>query len=155
MWELLQFLINALLFVLIGLQLPDDRRRARRLLRRTLLGYGAAISAAVIVTRLVWQSTLVFVIRALDRRASRPRPPRRPGARGSVIGWAGMRGAVSLAAALALPGDYPQRDLLVFLTFAVIFATLVLQGLTLPLVIRWLRTSPTTAARSARSSRAA
>ena len=56
----------------------------------------------------------------------------------TVVGWAGMRGAVSLAAALALAGDFPQRDLLILVTFAVIFSTLVLQGLTLPLLIRRL-----------------
>jgi CPA1 family monovalent cation:H+ antiporter len=137
MWELLQFLLNALLFVLIGLQLPNIVA-ALKGSTATLVGYAAAISAAVILTRLVWQQAIVFVIRALDRRASVR--ARRGTWQGRVIsGWAGMRGGVSLAAALALPGDYPHRDLIVYLTFGVIFATLVLQGLTLPWVIRMLR----------------
>jgi Na+/H+ antiporter len=139
MWDLLQFLLNALLFVLIGLQLPDivDALEGST---AELLGYAAAISMAVILTRIVWQQTIVFVVRALDRRASQR--ARRGSWRDRIVGgWAGMRGAVSLAAALALPGDYPDRDLIIYLTFAVIFATLVLQGLTLPYVIRALRVS--------------
>ena len=134
MWELLQFLLNALLFVLIGLQLRSIVDSLGDFSAATLLGYGALVSAAVIVTRLVWQFTIVYVIRALDRRES-VRARRSPWQSRFVIGWSGMRGAVSLAAALALDSSIPQRDLLVFLTFAVIFTTLVLQGLTLPWVI--------------------
>jgi CPA1 family monovalent cation:H+ antiporter len=136
MWELLQFLLNALLFVLIGLQLPSilDALTGST---ATLVGYAAAISAAVILTRLVWQQVIVFLLRTLDRRAS-VRARRGTWQNRIISGWAGMRGAVSLAAALALPGHYPHRDLIVYLTFAVIFATLILQGLTLPLVIRAL-----------------
>ncbi len=137
MWELLQFLVNALLFVLIGLQLPDIAGSLDDFSAGTLLAYGAAISAAVILTRLVWQHTIVYVIRAVDRRES-VRARRSTWQVRMIVGWAGMRGAVSLAAALALPGDFPQRDLLIFITFAVIFATLVLQGLTLPWLIRTL-----------------
>ena len=75
-------------------------------------------------------------IRALDRRPSQRE--RRGTWQGRMVGgWAGMRGAVSLAAALALPSDFPARDQLLFITFGVILATLVLQGLTLPAVIRW------------------
>ena len=88
----------------------------------------------MILTRIVWQFTVVYLIRLVDRRES-VRSRRAPWQFRFVIGWAGMRGAVSLAAALALTSDVPQRDLLVFLTFAVIFTTLVLQGLTLPWVI--------------------
>jgi CPA1 family monovalent cation:H+ antiporter len=109
----------------------------------TLAGYALAVSAVVIVVRVVWALTLPYVIRALDRRPSQV--ARRVGAGPRfVIAWAGMRGAVSLAAALALPlttdagTPFPARDLLIFLTFGVIFATLVLQGLTLPAVIRIL-----------------
>jgi CPA1 family monovalent cation:H+ antiporter len=137
MWDLLQFLLNALLFVLIGLQLPNivdalDGSTAE------LLGYAVAISAAVILTRMVWQQSIVWVIRAVDRRESQR--ARRGNWRDRIIGgWAGMRGAVSLAAALALDATYPDRDLIIYLTFAVIVATLVLQGLTLPYLIRALR----------------
>jgi CPA1 family monovalent cation:H+ antiporter len=79
----------------------------------------------------------VVIIRAVDRRASQ-RARRGTWRERTLIGWSGMRGAVSLAAALALPETFPQRNLLVFLTFCVIFVTLVVQGLTLPAVIRAL-----------------
>jgi CPA1 family monovalent cation:H+ antiporter len=134
MWELLQFLMNAFLFVLIGLQLPNIVGALDDFSAWTLIGDAALVGAAVILTRLVWQHTIVFVTRALDRRES-VRARRGNWQARTVIGWAGMRGAVSLAAALALPSDFPQRDLLIFLTFAVILSTLVLQGLTLPWLI--------------------
>ncbi len=137
MWELLVFLMNAFLFVMMGLQLPAILDALDTTDPLTLLGYGAAVSAAVVITRLLWQHTIVFVTRALDRRES-VRARRGTWQARTVIGWAGMRGAVSLAAALALDADFPQRDLIVYLTFAVIFVTLVLQGLTLPPLIRAL-----------------
>jgi CPA1 family monovalent cation:H+ antiporter len=137
MWEQLQFLLNAILFVLIGLQLPAVLDGLDRTQAWTLTGYAVAVSVTVILTRIVWQNTTVYLVRALDRRESQR--ARRTTWRYRLIGgWAGMRGAVSLAAALALPPDFPQRDVLVFLTFAVIFATLVLQGLTLAPLIRVL-----------------
>ena len=91
----------------------------------------------------------MFVIRALDRRESQ-RERRSTWRSRMIIGWSGMRGSVSLAAALALEPDFPKRDLILLLTFAVIFSTLVLQGLTLPALIRgW--TCKTTAPTRARS----
>jgi CPA1 family monovalent cation:H+ antiporter len=138
MWELLQFLLNAFLFVLIGLQLPDVVSSLGRYSAITLAGYGAAVSAAVILTRLVWGHTTVWLIRVLDRRESQ-RARRTDWRSRTITGWSGMRGAVSLAAALALPPTFEQHALLIFLTFAVILATLVLQGLTLPWLIRTLR----------------
>jgi CPA1 family monovalent cation:H+ antiporter len=136
-WETLVFLLNALLFVLIGLQLPFIIDGLAGQSAASLIAQGAAVSLAVILTRLLWVNTLPFVIRALDRRPQQRE--RRRGWRFRMIGgWAGMRGAVSLAAALALPLDFPQRDIVLFLTFAVIFTTLVLQGLTLPALIRRL-----------------
>ena len=136
-WETLVFLLNALLFVLIGLQLPLILEALSGRSPATLLGEAAAVSLAVILTRLLWVNTVPYIIRALDRRPSQR--ARRAGWRVRMVsGWAGMRGAVSLAAALALPTRFPQRDLVLFLTFAVIFTTLVLQGLTLPALIRRL-----------------
>ena len=136
-WETVMFLLNALLFVLIGLQLPtileglDDEQTL------TLVGWGAAVSATVILTRLVFNELFTRFIRAVDRRPIQQE--RRASWRMRLIGaWCGMRGAVSLAAALALAEDFPQRDIVLFLTFAVIFATLVLQGLTLPALIKLL-----------------
>ncbi|MFL5825298.1 MAG: Na+/H+ antiporter [Thermoleophilaceae bacterium] len=142
-WQTLQFLLNAVLFVLIGLQLPVITGRLGGYSAATLAGYSAAIAAAVIGARLLWVNTTPYIIRLLDRR------PQQRARRASwrvrfVVFWAGMRGAVSLAAALAIPLEthagtaFPQRDLVIFLTFAVILVTLVLQGLTLPAVIRAL-----------------
>jgi len=137
LWSLLTFLLNAILFVLIGLQLPGILDALSGESPGFLLGTAAAISAVVILTRIVWAMATPYVIRALDRRPSQV--ARRIGWRQRLVSaWSGMRGAVSLAAALALPATTPQRDLLVFITFAVIFATLVLQGLTLPKLIRAL-----------------
>jgi CPA1 family monovalent cation:H+ antiporter len=136
-WSMLTFLLNALLFVLIGLQLPSILDGLSGESPWFLIGVGAAVSAVVAGTRIAWLLTMPHIIRALDRRPSQV--ARRAGWRPRmVLAWSGMRGAVSLAAALALPADTPQRDLLVFVTFTVILATLVLQGLTLPTVIRRL-----------------
>jgi monovalent cation/hydrogen antiporter len=124
------------LFVLVGLQLPgilDAQSRSAL----ELLGLAALIGAVVIACRLVWSNTMPYVIRALDRRPSQR--ARRVGWRVRMVSaWSGLRGSVSLAAALALPTGFPERDLLIFLTLGVIFATLVLQGLTLPRLIRAL-----------------
>jgi monovalent cation/hydrogen antiporter len=140
-WDILDFLINATLFVLVGLQLRTVVDGLSGISATTLAGYAAAVSGIVIATRLIWSYTMPYIIRALDRRPSQR--ARRVGARPRlVIAWSGMRGAVSLAAALAIPLEtdagaaFPQRDLIIFLTFCVIFATLVIQGLTLGPLIR-------------------
>jgi CPA1 family monovalent cation:H+ antiporter len=143
-WDILDFLLNASLFVLVGLQLRPVVDGLSGYSASTLAGYALAVSAVVILARVVWLFTVVYVIRAVDRRPSQRARRIGSGPR-FVIAWAGMRGAVSLAAALAIPlttdagTAFPARDLLIFLTFSVIFATLVLQGLTLPAVIRRLR----------------
>jgi CPA1 family monovalent cation:H+ antiporter len=136
-WELLTYLLNALLFVLIGLQLPHIVDGLGEESAGFLVGVAAAVCAVVIVTRLVWVHLSAAVVRLLDRRPSQ-RERRSDWRSRTVLGWAGMRGSVSLAAALALPANTPQRDLLQFLTFVVILVTLVVQGLTLPAVIRAL-----------------
>src|SRR5687767_141067 len=136
MWTILTFLLNALLFVLIGLQLPLILEGLEDEPFGELIGIAAAVAAVVIVSRIVWVHVITFLIRTLDRRQSQI--ARRGTWQGRmVVGWAGLRGAVSLAAALALPADFPARDQVLFITFVVIFVTLVLQGLTLPAVIRW------------------
>jgi monovalent cation/hydrogen antiporter len=135
-WEVLVFLLNAVLFVLVGLQLPSILSSQDRSALE-LIALATLVSAVVIGTRLVWSNTMPYVIRALDRRPSQV--ARRVGWRLRLVpAWSGLRGSVSLAAALALPHDFPERDLLIFLTLAVIFATLVGQGLTLPYLIRRL-----------------
>ena len=142
-WEMLNFILNASLFVLVGLQLRTVVQALSGVPAASLVRYAVAISAVVIVARLVWFFTVPYLIRAMDRRPSQR--ARRVGAGPRlVIAWAGMRGSVSLAAALALPlrtnagARFPERDLIIFLTFSVIFATLVLQGLSLPKLIRRL-----------------
>jgi monovalent cation/hydrogen antiporter len=136
-WEIVTFLLNALLFVLIGLQLPTILEGLNTEAPLTLLGWAAAVSAAVILTRLVFSEVFTRFIRLVDRREVQRE--RRASWRIRVVNaWCGMRGAVSLAAALALDSDFPQRNIVLFLTFAVIFATLVIQGLTLPVVIKAL-----------------
>ena len=136
MWTILTFLLNALLFVLIGLQLPLILEGLEDEPLGELIGIAVAVSVVVILSRIVWVHVITALIRMFDRRQSQI--ARRGTWQGRmVVGWAGLRGAVSLAAALALPTDFPARDQLLFITFVVILATLVLQGLTLPAVIRW------------------
>jgi CPA1 family monovalent cation:H+ antiporter len=136
-WEIVTFLLNALLFVLIGLQLPRILEALNDEPQLTLFGWAAAVSGVVILTRLVFNELFTRFIRAVDRRAIQ-RERRAPWRMRLIGGWCGMRGAVSLAAALALDPGFPQRDIVLFLTFSVIFATLVLQGLTLPVLIKAL-----------------
>jgi CPA1 family monovalent cation:H+ antiporter len=120
----------------VGLQLPGILS-AQDHSAGELTALAIAVAGVVVGTRLLWVNTVPYVIRALDRRPSQV--ARRVGWRGRFVsGWSGLRGAVSLAAALALPHGFPERDLLIFLTLAVIFGTLVAQGLTLPYVIRRL-----------------
>jgi CPA1 family monovalent cation:H+ antiporter len=135
LWEVLVFLLNALLFVLIGLQLPGIIEGLEGP-TGTHVALAVVIPLVVIACRMAWVHLTTGIIRALDRRESQ-RARRAPWRHRSIVGWAGMRGSVSLAAALALPADFPARDEILFTTFAVILATLVLQGLTLPAVIRW------------------
>jgi Na+/H+ antiporter len=139
-WEILTFLLNAVLFLLIGLQLPGVVDRISDEPTSALIGWSLLVSAVVIGVRMAWQFTVVYIIRALDRREIQ-RTRRSTWQQRVVIGWAGMRGSVSLAAALALPATtdagaaFPARDLIVFLAFVVILVTLVGQGLTLaPLI---------------------
>jgi monovalent cation/hydrogen antiporter len=125
-WETLVFVVNALLFTLIGMQL------------RPILDSLSGQSATDLITDALWVVATVMVVRLAWVFATREQYP-------VVIGWMGMRGAVSLAAALALPletdagAPFPGRDLIIFLAFAVILGTLVFQGLTLPKLLRYVR----------------
>jgi monovalent cation/hydrogen antiporter len=141
-WEIMTFLLNAVLFLLVGLQLPGILDDLSGRSTADLVLWGALISAVVVGVRLAWVSILPHVTRLIDRRESQ-RARRIPADQRFVIGWAGMRGSVSLAAALAIPlrtdaGElFPERDLIIFLAFAVILVTLIGQGLTLgPLIQR-------------------
>lgn len=135
-WEVVVFILNVLAFVLVGLQLKPI---LQRLDRPTLLEYAAvaaAVSAAVILVRIVWLAVYSSIARAVARRAGHPGEA--PTARSAAVAaWCGMRGIVTLAAALALPDGrhgeaaFPYRDLILFTAFAVVLVTLVVQGMTL------------------------
>lgn len=136
-WGMVTFILNGFAFILIGLELPEVMAGLAGQPPIDLLFDVVVVCLTVIVARFVW----TFVTARLRGSAvsSMSRIDRRLG-KGVMflIGWSGLRGAVSLAAALALPVGFPARDLILLLTFAVILATLVGQGLTLPLVVRGL-----------------
>jgi CPA1 family monovalent cation:H+ antiporter len=141
-WEIVFLVLNALLFALIGLQLPAILDGLSGYSTGALIRYAVVIGGTVVAARFAWILATTYLPRLSRRiRAARPAPAWQPGV---VLAWSGMRGAVSLAAALALPlatdtgTPFPNRELIVFLTFCVILGTLVVQGLTLPGLIRVL-----------------
>jgi CPA1 family monovalent cation:H+ antiporter len=136
-WEVGVFVLNVLAFVLIGLQLRGIVMRLDPAQWRSFGSCALAVCAAAILTRIVWWMSHNAIARWRIRRfgAQLPRPMFLPTlGSGLIVSWAGMRGIVSLAAALALPSNFPYRDLIVLCAFSVVLATLVIQGLTL----RWL-----------------
>ncbi len=139
-WVILVFLLNALLFGLVGLQLRPILDALSGTSTFQLLRDAVVVSGAVVGIRLLWVYPATYVPRLLFRRI-RERDPSPPWTYPTLIGWAGLRGAVSLAAALALPlttdagTPFPSRELIIYLAFTVIIATLVVQGLSLPLLI--------------------
>jgi CPA1 family monovalent cation:H+ antiporter len=143
MWEILFFVLNALLFGLVGLQLPGIVDSLSGRSTESLVRDAVIVCSAVIAARFAWVFVAGYLPHLIDRRL-RARDPVPAWRHKTVLAWSGMRGAVSLAAALALPlttdagRAFPDRDLLIFLTFAVILGTLVVQGLTLPALIRML-----------------
>jgi Na+/H+ antiporter len=158
-WEILVFLLNSALFVLIGLQLPTVVDGIGGLSNAELVRDGALIAGVVMVTRILWVFPFTYLPRVLFPRI-REGDPYLPWQWPAVVAWTGMRGAVSLAAALAIPLEtdagaaFPHRELIIFLTFAVILATLVLQGLTLPALIRVLGIENDTSVRDREESKA-
>jgi monovalent cation/hydrogen antiporter len=144
-WEALVFMLNGLVFVLIGLQLPYVLAGIHgRYGTGTLIFYGAVFSAVLILLRMIWVFPAVkiasFVERWMRHKNEEELKPREV----FVVGWTGMRGVLALAAAISVPEElwngkeFEARNLIVFLAFCVIFVTLVLQGLTLPALIRRL-----------------
>ena len=142
-WELITFLLNGLIFILIGLQLGSVVEGLDNYTAVQLASYAVLVSLTVIVVRVLWVFPATYLPRRISRRI-RERDPSPPWRSVSIVAWTGMRGVISLAAALALPLEttsgvpFPGRDLIIFLTFCVILATLVVQGLSLPAVIRAL-----------------
>jgi CPA1 family monovalent cation:H+ antiporter len=142
-WEILVFLLNSVLFILVGLQMPRILDDLSGQPPGTLLLYGLAVSGVVIATRIAWSFAYTHLPRGLSRRV-RERDGLPSWQPVWIVAWTGLRGAVSLAAALAIPlethagAPFPQRDLIIFLTYCVILATLVIQGLSLPAMIMQL-----------------
>jgi len=143
-WDALAFILNGFVFVLIGLQLPYVLHEIRGLPRSRVLLDGVIFSAMLIFLRLIWTFPGAALAHLVRTRLQGQRE-RMPGFRLTfVIGWTGMRGVIALAAAVSLPatistgGPFPQRSMIIFLTFSAILVTLVLQGLTLPPLVRAL-----------------
>ncbi len=140
-WETAVFVLNVLAFVFIGLQIRPILSSLEPAARGQYFAVAGTVLVTVIVVRIVWHMSFNAVIRRRDRRLGfrPPRPMLRPSiGSGLVISWSGMRGIVSLAAALALPAAFPFRDLIVFTAFSVVLGTLLIQGLTLGPLLRAL-----------------
>jgi Na+/H+ antiporter len=145
-WEVVTFILNSLIFILIGLQLRSVMQGIKDYTNTELIIYGAVISFVVIIVRFIWIVPAALLPRVLSKRIRETESfdPRNM----VIFGWAGMRGVVSMAAALALPlvlpggGPFPHRSLIIYLTFCIILSTLVLLGFTLPWVIRKLKLEP-------------
>ena len=143
-WNMLDFLFNGALFLLVGLQLRQIAAGLGGISLWQAAGYAALVSAALIATRIAGVYLIAYLPRLLSKKIRRdePFPSWEPV---FVVAWTGMRGAISLAAALSLPfllasgAEFPKRDLLIFITFSVILATVVAQGLSLTLIIRRLK----------------
>jgi Na+/H+ antiporter len=142
-WDTIIFILNGVIFILIGLQLPIILGHITSNSIGTLFWYGAIVSLATILARILWVYPGAYLPRWLSKSIRTQEPD--TNLRGvTLIAWSGMRGIVSLAAALALPlmisetKAFPNRDFIIFLTFCVIFVTLVLQGMTLRKLIKWL-----------------
>ncbi len=142
-WEMIAFLLNGFIFIMIGLQLPGILRNLSHEPLSRLTIYAFLISATVVVVRIAWVFPATYLPRWLSPKM-RARDPVPPWQHNVLVAWAGMRGVVSLAAAFALPlvlgngQPFPGRSYILFLTFCVILTTLVFQGLTLPILIRKL-----------------
>jgi CPA1 family monovalent cation:H+ antiporter len=143
-WEILNFALNAVLFVLVGLQLRNVIDNLSGYSAWQLAGYAAVVVLTVVLTRMLWvypfNIAARLLVRRFPRRGADPPPDMRLT---GLLGWSGMRGSVSLAAALAIPlttdsgAPFPARDLIIFLAYSVILVTVVGQGLTLGKLIEW------------------
>ncbi|MFI6769581.1 Na+/H+ antiporter [Streptomyces sp. NPDC050355] len=143
-WKVISFLLESAVFALIGLQLPVVLRGLGEFSGAQALWYAVVVFLVVVVARFVWVFPATYVPRLLSARI-RTREPDTTWTAPVIVGWAGMRGVVSLAIAFSIPaavqggGPFPARNLVLFLTFTTVIATLVVQGLTLPPLIRALR----------------
>jgi Na+/H+ antiporter len=142
-WDTLTFVLNGIVFILLGLQLPYILEDIKTLSLSRLILHGLTLSAIVILLRLIWMYPGAWIANRIRRRLQQQQEPM-PGPPAILVaGWAGMRGVVALAAAISLPttlqdgSPFPHRSSIIFLTYCVIFVTLVFQGLTLPPMIRF------------------
>jgi CPA1 family monovalent cation:H+ antiporter len=140
-WETAVFVLNVMAFVLMGLQARPILERLSDANRMDAVALAAATLAIVVIVRLVWVVGGGFVLRLASYQK---RTKGLPFSHDVLIGWCGMRGLVTLATAFALPMNFPSRDLIVLSAFFVVLGTLVLQGLTLKPLIRWLGIEPDT-----------
>jgi monovalent cation/hydrogen antiporter len=136
-WEVAVFVLNVLAFILVGLQLKPILASLRGAEVVTYLGTAAVVCLVVILVRVLWVMREDLACLLL-RRAGAAGGRCGSTSNAAVVGWSGMRGTVSLAAALALPAEFPQRDLVLFIAFGVVLGTLVIQGLTLRPLMHWL-----------------
>lgn len=143
-WDIVGFLLNGFIFILIGLQMPSIVKNLTHNTVKEALYYGLIISAAVILIRFFWVYIVTWVRQKIA--PTNPKNSFRPSNKEKfLIAWCGMRGVVSLASALSIPfyiageKEFPYRNLIMFITFVVIIVTLVGQGLAIPLIIRILK----------------
>ncbi|SCE92612.1 Na+/H+ antiporter [Micromonospora mirobrigensis] len=141
-WDISTFMINGSLFVLLGTQVPRSLRGITSHSPTESLGIAAVVTVVVVAVRMGWVHLALATLQGVDRRPSR-QERRFDGRVRTAMGWAGFRGAVSLAAALAVPmttttgGPVRERDLIIFVTVTVIVLTMLIQGTTLPAVVGW------------------
>jgi monovalent cation/hydrogen antiporter len=153
-WDTIIFLLNGFIFILIGLQLPSIIKDLGRYPFYTILTYGLVISLVTIIVRIIWVFGGAYWLNIFQKNkkniliAGQNSNPQNTWKNVMVVAWTGTRGVISLAAALALPlvlddgTAFPKRSSIIFLAFVVIFITLVVQGLTLPFLVRWLKIKP-------------
>ncbi|MGR4882054.1 Na+/H+ antiporter [Streptomyces sp. LARHCF249] len=140
-WKMVAFVLESVVFALIGLQLPVVLKGLGEYEGRAAAWYAVAVFLAVVATRFLWVFPATFMPRWMSERI-RTREPDTDWKAPVIVGWAGMRGVVSLAIAFSVPMSVPHRNLILFLTFTTVIGTLVVQGVTLPPLIRLLRLPP-------------
>lgn len=147
-WDTIIFLLNGIVFILIGLQLPDLVTDLSSTTLSELIGYGILMSIVTIIIRILWVFAGAWYQNFSIKKSTGEKAEAVDWKNVVIVAWTGTRGVVSLATALALPltlkngDDFPKRHSILLLAFSVIMITLIVQGLTLPLLIKWLKIKP-------------